>query len=154
MAGVEHAMFAASPLRAATQDDAAAVARLLGALGYPCSAADAADRIDAIARDARQVMLVADGDDDLSALLALDFMYYLPLGRTTCRITALVVATDYRGRGIGRLLIREAERRAWAADAARIEVTSAEQREEAHAFYRAVGYRDAARRFVKPLGQS
>jgi hypothetical protein len=52
------------------------------------------------------------------------------------------------------MLIREAERRAWAAEAARIEVTSAEHRDEAHAFYRAMGYRDAARRFVKTLGQS
>lgn len=154
MAGVEHAIFAASPLRAANHDDAEGVARLLDALGYPCTAADAGERIDAIASDSRQVLLVADGDEGLSALLALDFMYYLPLGRTTCRITALVVAPDHRGRGIGRLLIRETERRAWAAEAARIEVTSAEHREEAHAFYSAMGYRDAARRFVKPLGQS
>lgn len=154
MAGVEHALFAASAMRAANRDDAAAVARLLDALGYPCNEDDAQQRIDAIAGDSRQVLLVADGGDGLSALLALDFMYYLPLGRTTCRITALVVAPDCRGRGLGRMLIREAERRARTADAARIEVTSAEHREQAHAFYRAMGYRDAAHRFVKPLGQS
>ena len=146
--------FATSALRAAKRDDAPAVARLLDALGYPCSEADALQRIDAIAGDSRQVLLVADGEDCLNALLALDFMYYLPLGRTTCRITALVVASGCRNRGIGRMLIREAERRAWAAEAARIEVTSAEHRDEAHAFYRAMGYRDAARRFVKTLGQS
>ena len=154
MAGVEHALFAASAMRAANRDDAAAVARLLDTLGYPCSEDDALQRIDAIAGDARQVLLVADRDDGLSALLALDFMCSLPLGRTTCRITALVVAPDCRGGGLGKMLIREAERRARAADAARIEVTSAEHREQAHAFYQAMGYRDAAHRFVKPLGQS
>ena len=79
-------------------------------------------------------------------------MYYLPLGTTTCRITALVVTPTAQGLGIGRQLLKEAERRARSGGAARIELTSGSQRTEAHAFYRACGYKDSSVRFVKQLG--
>jgi GNAT superfamily N-acetyltransferase len=79
-------------------------------------------------------------------------MYYLPLGTTTCRITALVVTSDAQGRGLGRQLLREAERRARAGGAARLELTSGSQRTDAHAFYRACGYGDGTVRFIKRLG--
>jgi GNAT superfamily N-acetyltransferase len=81
-------------------------------------------------------------------------MYYLPLGTTTCRVTALVVTPTAQGLGIGRALLKEAERRARAGGAARIELTSGSQRTEAHAFYRACGYGDGTVRFVKPLGSA
>ena len=54
--------------------------------------------------------------------------------------------------GIGRQLLKEAERRARSGGAARIELTSGSQRTEAHAFYRACGYKDSSVRFVKQLG--
>ncbi|MFN3842921.1 MAG: GNAT family N-acetyltransferase [Rehaibacterium terrae] len=141
-------------LRPATPADAGAVAALLEALGYPCSREDAAQRIAVVEDDPTQTLLVADHHGDLCGLLALDFMYYLPLGRRTCRITALVVAEDHRDRGIGRALLREAERRARAAGAARIEVTSADHRTRAHAFYRACGYGGGSVRLVKRLGEA
>lgn len=141
-------------IRAASVDDAAAVAALLHVLGYPCSEADARARIEAVREDARQVILLADASSGVAGLLALDFMYYLPLGRTTCRITALVVNPEQRGHGIGSGLVREAERRARIANAARIEVTSAAQRDRAHGFYSGLGYREAAHRFVKSLGDA
>ena len=87
-------------------------------------------------------------------LVAIDFMYYLPLDTTTCRITALVVSPGAQGRGLGRQLLREAERRARAAGAARIELASGSQRSEAHAFYRACGFSDGTLRFIKRLGDA
>src|SRR3546814_18105025 len=79
-------------------------------------------------------------------------MYYLPLGTTTCRITALVVTSHAQGRGLGRQLLHEAELRARAAGAARLELSSGSQRTDAHAFYRACGYGDGTVRFNKRLG--
>ena len=99
-------------------------------------------------------MLVADRHGCLVGLLALDVMYYLPLGAVTCRITAIAVADTEQRRGIGKRLLKEAEQRARAAGAARIELTSALRREEAHAFYRACGYEDSAVRFLKRLGDA
>jgi GNAT superfamily N-acetyltransferase len=139
-------------LRGAIPGDAGDVAALLTQLGYPCEPAEAAERIDAVLHNDRQALILARDRGAVSGLLALDFMYYLPLGTTTCRVTALVVAEDAQGQGVGRLLLRDAERRARLGGAARLEVTSAGHRTEAHAFYRACGFSEGAVRFVKLLG--
>ena len=139
-------------LRSAVIADADDVARLLTELGYPCEIDDAAERIDAIAANDRQALVLARRDGAVCGLVALDYMYYLPLGTITCRVTALVVTPTAQGLGIGRQLLKEAERRARAGGAARIELTSGSQRTEAHAFYRACGYKDSSVRFVKQLG--
>lgn len=139
-------------LRSAMIADADDVARLLTDLGYPCETEDAAERIDAIAANDRQALVLARRDGAVCGLVALDFMYYLPLGTVTCRVTALVVTPTAQGLGIGRQLLKEAERRARGGGAARIELTSGSQRTEAHAFYRACGYKDSSVRFVKQLG--
>ena len=139
-------------LRVAMPADADDVARLLTEMGYPCEIDDALERIGAILDNDRQALIVARRDGAVCGLIALDFMYYLPLGTTTCRVTALVVTATAQGLGIGRALLKEAERRARVGGAARIELTSGSQRTEAHAFYRACGYSDGTVRFVKSLG--
>ena len=141
-------------LRSASAIDADDVARLLCALGYPCDAEDAARRIASITDNDRQALVVARCGGMVTGLVALDFMYYLPLDTTTCRITALVVSPGAQGRGLGRQLLREAERRARAAGAARIELTSGSQRTDAHAFYKACGFSDGTVRFIKRLGDA
>ena len=139
-------------LRIAMPADADDVARLLTEMGYPCDIDDALERIGAILENDRQALVVARRDGAVCGLVALDFMYYLPLGTTTCRVNALVVTPTAQGLGIGRALLKEAERRARAGGAARIELTSGSQRTEAHKFYRACGYSDGTVRFVKSLG--
>ena len=139
-------------VRPATEQDATGLATLLGVLGYPCTREDAAARLRQLADDPDQQVLVADRHGCLIGLLALDVMYYLPLGALTCRITALSVADTEQRRGIGKRLLKEAEQRARAAGAARLELTSALPRHDAHAFYRACGFEESALRFVKRLG--
>ena len=139
-------------VRPATAQDAAGVATLLGVLGYPCDRAEAAARLRAIEDEPDQQILVADRHGCLLGLLALDLMYYLPLGARTCRITALVVADSEQRRGVGRQLLREAEAIARRAQVARIEVTSNARREAAHAFYTGCGYSEGSKHFIKLLG--
>lgn len=141
-------------LRSASLMDADDVAALLSEMGYPCDRLEAAQRITAIGDNDRQALVVARVDGVVSGLIALDFMYYLPLGTTTCRITALVVSSSARGQGMGRQLLREAERRARAGGAARLELTSGSQRTDAHAFYKACGFGDGTLRFIKRLGDA
>jgi GNAT superfamily N-acetyltransferase len=141
-------------VRTVLNGDSAQIAELITLLGYPCTPDDAARRLRAVAEEHDQALLVAERDGDLCGLLGLDLMYYLPLGARTCRITALVVATAHQGAGVGRDLLQAAEAWARQAGAARIEVTSAAHRNEAHAFYRACGYRDGSMRFVKRLGDA
>lgn len=149
---VTHQEWADADLRNASLIDADDVAALLTLLGYPCERADAAERIAQILENDRQVLVVARHQGAVCGLIGLDFMYYLPLGTTTCRVTALVVTEEAQGRGLGRQLLREAERRARGAGAARIELTSGSQRQDAHAFYKACGYSDGTLRFIKRLG--
>ena len=144
----------ATHVRAAREGDAADIASLLTELGYPCEPGEALARLRAMAVEQDQALLVADRDGHLCGLLALDAMYYLPLGARTYRITALVVAAQRRGEGTGRELLKSAEAWARQAGARRIEVTSAAHRESAHAFYRACGYSDGSMRFVKRLGDA
>lgn len=141
-------------LRSASLVDADDVAALLSELGYPCDRLEAAQRIAAIIENDRQALVVARSEGVVSGLVALDFMYYLPLGTTTCRITALVVTPTARGQGLGRQLLREAERRARTGGAARLELASGSQRTDAHAFYKACGFGDGTLRFIKRLGDA
>jgi len=60
-----------------------------------------------------------------------------------------VVDSQFKGRGIGKRLVAEAEEFAWENGCARIEITSDEHRVDAHAFYEAVGYKPDSRRFIK-----
>ncbi|MEA2310207.1 MAG: hypothetical protein QOE28_175 [Solirubrobacteraceae bacterium] len=54
----------------------------------------------------------------------------------------LVVAPDWRRRGIGRALMRHAIERARAAGASRIDLTAGETKEAAHALYRSLGFQE------------
>jgi GNAT superfamily N-acetyltransferase len=139
-------------LRAALPADGDDVAGLLGQLGYPCDHAEATARILAVADDRRQALLVAVERGAVRGLLALHAMYSLARGADIVRITALVVDGQARGHGIGRLLLREAERLARAGGAQRLEISSGSHRTDAHAFYRGCGFAESGLRFVKPLG--
>jgi ribosomal protein S18 acetylase RimI-like enzyme len=141
-------------LRPATAGDADQLARLFAILGYPCTPAEARTRVGVMDNQSRQKLLVAEREGMLLGLLALDFMYYLPLGAVSCRIVALAVAPEAQRQGIGRWLLREAEQQARQAGAARVELTSAGHRLEAHEFYRQCGYEDTAVRFMKRLGDA
>jgi len=152
--GVRHALSAgatdpAAALRAARAGDAADVATLLTQLGYPCDEPGAAERIARSAIEPGQDLIVCEHAGSVVGLLVLDLRYYVPAGRPSARIAALVVRDDQRGSGIGAELVREAERRALAAGAMRIEVTSAQHRTGAHAFYQHQGYEPRGPRFVK-----
>lgn len=145
---------AIAQVRPARPEDGVGLSSLLTVLGYPCSAEEAAQRVIDLREDPNQTLLVAEMEGQLAGLVCCDLSYYLPLGASTCRITALSVAESSQRQGIGRLLLREAESLARQAGAVRIELTSAAHREEAHAFYRACGYGEGAVRFVKRLGDA
>ncbi len=140
-------------MRDAKLHDAASVQRLLEALGYPCDEPDAERRIRRVNASPRQSLIVAEMKEQVIGMISLDFMFYLPLGRETCRITALVVDEGFRKQQIGRELLRFAESLARREGALRIELTTAAQRTDAHRFYTASGYAQSSLRFVKNLSE-
>ena len=69
------------------------------------------------------------------------------------RVLALVVGRNYRNRGVGRILMAEAEKWATELNAYMIVLTSGlrEERTAAYAFYQRLGYEIKSSGFVKKL---
>jgi GNAT superfamily N-acetyltransferase len=67
------------------------------------------------------------------------------------RISVMVVAEAWRGRGVGAQLVAEAEKRLTALDCRIVEVTSNQRRQRAHRFYEGLGYERTSFRFMKKL---
>jgi len=150
--GGAHASETVVRVRGVEPGDAASVATLLDVLGYPCTEAEARERIAHFREEPRQFLLIAEADGQPAGLAAMKLNYSLTRGADVARLTALVVAEDAHGRGIGRRLLREMETLARRNRAVRLEVTSNPTRTGAHAFYHACGYSDGSRHFVKLLG--
>ena len=135
-------------IRQATVADAAEVARLLGELGYDASAEDVQNRWSKQA-EAGAFILVAEGQGRLLGLLSFAQMPLLHADGYLGRVTGLVVDAEWRGRGLGKRLLRAMEALAWEQDCLRVEITSGDFRPDAHAFYEHVGYAPDERRFVR-----
>jgi len=139
-------------IRTAVSKDTPAVAPLLAELGYPQQADELAARITRLADTRTDAVLVAELDGRIVGVACLHVTVFLHLpGAGRARLTALVVDSAYRGSGIGGRLLRAAEEAAAQRDCIAVELTSAAHREAAHRFYRAAGYEDVPRRFIKDL---
>ena len=138
-------------IRPAGSDDAAAVAALLAQLGYPADAGAIPARLQAIEAAGGAVFLATVDGDAAAGLVGVQAYPVLHAPAPVAYLTALVVATSARGRGVGRALVEAAER--WARDAGcgRLAVTSGEHRDDAHAFYPRVGLPYTGRRFARSL---
>jgi ribosomal protein S18 acetylase RimI-like enzyme len=137
-------------VREARAEDAAAIADLVATLGFPASADDVMQRLDALKR-AGELVLVAERDGAVAGLATVHIMPVLH--RPTCvgRLTALVVSELLRGQGIGRALVEAAEGIVEDRGCALIEVTSNRRLADAHAFYERLGYEVTSLRFKKSL---
>lgn len=86
---------------------------LMDQLGYPTTFAEMEVRYTHIAADANFTTLVAEVRGRVVGLIGLQTSYLYEKNGRHCRIVALVVHDKFRGSGIGRQLILEAEQ--WAA---------------------------------------
>jgi GNAT superfamily N-acetyltransferase len=133
-------------VRRAAPDDSAAIAGLLGQLGYPVEPAALEARF-ARLPESTTVFVT----DDVAGLAALDVRQGLQHDAPGGRIVALVVREDARGRGVARALLEAVESAARAAGCVHLHVTTAHRRADAHAAYEALGYSDTGRRYGKDL---
>ena len=138
-------------IRAARPADAAAISELVAELGYPSASDAVPQRLDALEAAGRAVALVAEVDGRVVGLLTAHTLATLHHPHPVAWITTLVVGAEARGTGVGRLLVRGAEDWARGVGATRMSVTSGTQRDDAHAFYRRIGYDQTGVRFGKRL---
>ncbi len=132
------------------ESDLRALPTLLAQLGYAADAGALPGRIARIRAGGGQIVVARERGLVLG-VLTLAFLPLLHHERPLARISALVVAEGARGHGVGRRLVAEAERIARDRGCGRIEVTSADHRAAAHAFYGALGYTEKPKRFMKVL---
>ena len=138
-------------IRDAQQNDAAAVAQLLDELGYPNTPEFALAKIKKLSGRRRDRVLIAEKDSRVVGILSLHIMPLLHKKGDLCRVSALVVRQENRGQYVGCRLMEMAETYARVNNCSCIEITSGDQRLEAHEFYHKIGYIKASKRFVKSL---
>jgi GNAT superfamily N-acetyltransferase len=137
--------------REAAPTDAPAIALLLAQLGYATGAEDVARRVAGVAGDGGAVFVAVDESDRALGVASATRHATLHVDGGVAYITALVTDSNARGRGVGRALVSAIEQWARARGAARLSVTSAEHRADAHEFYPACGFPYTGRRFSKSL---
>jgi GNAT superfamily N-acetyltransferase len=125
--------------RPATADDAERIAALFTEEGYPAGPSDIVERLDRFAGAASRVV-VADLDGEVLGFIAVHAVPRFEHGDRFVRIVALVVDAGVRERGIGHLLMGEAERFGRDVGAAFVEITAGHHRPEARHLYESLGY--------------
>jgi GNAT superfamily N-acetyltransferase len=126
-------------LRPATDADADRIASLFTDEGYPAGPSDIAERLERFASPYSQVV-VADYEGEILGFIALHALPRFEHSDRVVRIMALVVDAGVRDRGVGHLLMGEAERIGRELGAAYVEVTAGHHRADAQHLYESLGY--------------
>lgn len=137
-------------VRRVRPEDAAVVAELSVALGYPATGAEVRGRI--VALPASQAVFVACVGEEVVGWIDVALTHHLQ-SRPFALIGGLVVKEGLRGQRIGKRLCEEAEAWSRAQGVRVVRVTSRNTREDAHRFYLRDGYKDVkmSRVFEKEL---
>lgn len=124
--------------------DVPALASLFSQLGYPTDEYHVLANLIKYQSLSQQKAWVAEESGQVIGCIAVSLIHYFHRPGTFLRIITLVIDQSYRGKGIGRLLINQAETYAKNMGCSHIELTSGSQRINAHAFYKALGYLDVS----------
>jgi GNAT superfamily N-acetyltransferase len=126
-------------LRAAQPGDADRIATLFTDEGYPSGPSDILERLGRFG-SAESRVIVAESGGEVLGFIALHAIPRFEHSDRILRIMALVVEAGVRERGIGRLLMEDAERVGTELGAAWSEVTAGHHRPNARRLYEELGY--------------
>jgi GNAT superfamily N-acetyltransferase len=126
-------------LRAATSDDAERIAAMFTDEGYPAGPTDIVDRLARFDGPGARVT-VAEVGGEVLGFIAVHALPRFEHDDRFVRILALVVDAGVRERGVGRLLMEEAERFGREVGAAFVELTAGHHRPDARHLYESLGY--------------
>ena len=125
-------------VREATVEDAFAICNISCAdLGYDCSCEFVSTRISSLDKE-REKVFVAEVNGIVAGYIHAEkyqTLYFEPM----INILGLAVSSEFRRRGIGRMLLKRAERWANEVGIHKLRLNSGASRKEAHLFYRAMG---------------
>jgi GNAT superfamily N-acetyltransferase len=138
-------------IRPAEVCDARRLALLVSQLGYPTRAGEMAARLRLILPCDSYRVAVAVRERITVGVIAAHIGLHIEMNGRYGQVTALSVAEDQRGQGIGALLLAHAESWLHARGAVVCIVNSSHRRAGAHRFYEREGYRATGLRFYKDL---
>jgi ribosomal protein S18 acetylase RimI-like enzyme len=134
--------------------DASALAALMCELGYETTVFEMRERLKSIFDDARIRTFVAEVDGQICGIVGTLTHASHEHNDPNGKILALVISTKQRRSGVGRALIVAAEKDFAKRHVTRVSLTTRFTREDAHAFYEALGYSRTGLRFAKVLSGS
>ncbi|MGC1420052.1 MAG: GNAT family N-acetyltransferase [Acidimicrobiales bacterium] len=103
-------------------------------------------------RERRGDVLVAEVDGEVAGVCqVLILQHFQHTGGWCCEVESVHVRDDVRSRGIGAALMAAAEALAIERGCYRVQLTSNTKREDAHRFYRRLGYSQSHQGFKKLL---
>ena len=139
---------AGAVLRPAQAGDAEPIATLFTDEGYPAGASAILARL-ARFEGADSRVVVAERDGEVIGFIAVRALPRFEHDDVLVRILALVVDAGARERGVGHLLMAEAERFARERGAAFVEVTAGHHRPDARHLYESLGYDGALTTYLR-----
>jgi GNAT superfamily N-acetyltransferase len=139
-------------IRDAQAADAERISSLLTQLGYPTQPSAVEARLERLAVVGDRV-LVADLDGRAVGLGHLQVAPAIERERPAAKIGALVVDEGHRGQGVGCALMQALEDEARLRGCELLFLTTAERRDDAHAFYERVGLELTGRRYGRTLSE-
>lgn len=138
-------------IRVAQSQDTEAICHLLEQMGYSQPLGLVQEQFQKLSEDPNAITLVAADDSHVYGVLSLYFIPQIALKGDFAKICYLCVDQNMRGKGVGHLLMQQAERLAKQRGCDRMELHSGIQRPLAHQFYLKEGYVEAPKYFRKAL---
>lgn len=138
-------------IRSAKSEDTQAICDLLKQMGYPQPLALIQEKFEILHNDSNSQILIAEEKGKICGFLSLYFIPQIALQGDFAKICYLCVDEKMRSKGVGHLLVQEAERIAKQRGCDRMELHSGIQRPLAHQFYLREGYVEAPKYFRKAL---
>jgi GNAT superfamily N-acetyltransferase len=126
-------------VRLATAADAEQITQLSGQLGYPATTAETLRRLVEIGSNGEHAVLVAESGGILLGWIHVVVSHSL-LTERRAEIAGLVVDEQHRSRGIGQVLMEDAEEWARKQGCDSVRLHSNVLRPRAHTFYERLGY--------------
>jgi GNAT superfamily N-acetyltransferase len=140
-------------VRDARAEDVSQLSVLITQLGYPCTAEEVQTRFDNVSQNPDYRTMVITDSDTVIGMAGLVKGFWYEKNGTYVRILAFVINDQYRGRGVGKQLIKVVED--WATElGCNSVILSSGNRDErigAHHFYKGLGYEIKSSGFIKQL---
>ncbi|KIE87399.1 GNAT family N-acetyltransferase [Acinetobacter pittii] len=138
-------------IRSAKSEDTQAICDLLKQMGYPQPLALIQEKFEILHNDSNSQILIAEERGKIYGFLSLYFIPQIALQGDFAKICYLCVDENMRSKGVGHLLVKEAEQQASRRGCDRMELHSGMKRPLAHQFYLREGYSEAPKYFRKAL---